>query len=92
MMERTCGICQSVTYDDEESICSVCGAELAPPDDTEVEEVQETSDSSEPAEPGIELDLGDLELDEPDAEETSEAPITPVRVDEPEIDELELDD
>ena len=40
-MERMCDICQSVTYDDEESICSVCGAELSPAEDTEVEEVQE---------------------------------------------------
>ena len=52
-MERTCGICQSVTYDDEESICSVCGAELSPAEDTEVEEVQEETVDD--------LDLSELE-------------------------------
>ncbi|MCK5397886.1 MAG: SHOCT domain-containing protein, partial [Thermoplasmata archaeon] len=38
-MERICSICQSATLEDEDTICSVCGAELTPIDDAE--EVQE---------------------------------------------------
>ena len=56
-MERICSICQSATLEDEDTICSVCGAELAPIDDAE--EVQEESLED--------MDLSELEFD--DAEE-----------------------
>jgi len=64
-MERMCSICQSVTYDDEVSICSVCGAELPPVDDQVI-------DDEAPEETLDELELDELELEESDEGSTPE--------------------
>ncbi len=64
-MDRQCEICQSVTVDDEQTVCSVCGAELRPVDSSVVEKPDE---SMEPLELG-ELDEGTQEPIESSAQE-----------------------
>jgi len=64
-MERQCDICQSVTNDDEQTICPVCGAELSPadiPEDTMEEPLEE-----------LELEpVGDAESPEKEAQPDDE--------------------
>ncbi len=59
-MDRQCDICQTVTTDDEELICSVCGAELPPatgapaPEGDDIEELDlenEAGVAPQPSEP-----------------------------------------
>ncbi len=54
-MDRQCDICQSVTTDDEQSICSVCGAELpnvstAPKKEDELEDLNLQNGNAEQSE------------------------------------------
>ncbi len=53
-MERLCSICQSATIEDQDTVCTVCGAELPPA------EVSSDADLDGALE---DLDLGDLDIE-----------------------------
>ncbi len=76
-MERICSICQSATLEDQETTCSVCGAELPPAEAPELEEVQE------------EETLEELDLEELD---DSVTPVRIDTENLPETDEVEPED
>lgn len=68
-MERFCSICQAAIYEDEQTVCPACGAELPPAE----------SGAPEEAKPALELDLSELEDDRdvyaPSIEETPDEPV-----------------
>jgi Mg-chelatase subunit ChlI len=62
-MDRQCDICQSVTTDDEQTICSVCGAELP----------SASASPETPNEDLQELDLGaEIEADMPESQDAKD--------------------